>query len=91
LVYIEAVTVQNHFLLSYKIYHIKELFFQYLKNAKVFIVTCVVFCNGVALSEMDEDPNQLIEAPEDDDINYLNDETFGDLVENCMSLTLDIY
>jgi len=33
---------------------------------------------------MDEDPNQLIEAPEDDDINDLNDETFGDFVENSM-------
>jgi len=32
---------------------------------------------------MDEDPNQLIEAPEDDDINDLNDETFGNYVENC--------
>jgi len=32
---------------------------------------------------MDEDPNQLIEAPEDDDINDLNDVTFGSYVENC--------
>jgi len=32
---------------------------------------------------MDEDPNQLIEAPEDDDINDLNEETFGSFVENC--------
>jgi len=31
---------------------------------------------------MDEDPNQLIEAPEDDDINDLNDVTFGNYV-NC--------
>ena len=32
---------------------------------------------------MDEDPNQLIEAPEDDDINDLNDETFGSYIEDC--------
>jgi len=37
----------------------------------------------VALFVMDEDPNQLIEAPEDDDINDLNDETFGSFVANC--------
>ena len=35
------------------------------------------------LLAMDEDPNQLIEAPEDDDINDLNDVTFGSYVENC--------
>jgi len=44
-----------------------------------------VICRiSVSLLVMDEDPNQLIEAPEDDDINDLNDETFGSFVENCM-------
>jgi hypothetical protein len=32
---------------------------------------------------MDPSANQLIEAPEDDDIDDLNDETFGDSAENC--------
>ena len=32
---------------------------------------------------MDPSTNQLIEAPEDDDIDDLNDETFGDSAENC--------
>lgn len=39
---------------------------------------------------MDEDPNQLIEAPEDDDINYFNDETFGDLVDNCRQSIINL-
>ena len=43
----------------------------------------VVCSSSGAQLEMDEDPNQLIEAPEDDDINDLNDETFGDYVEHC--------
>jgi len=47
----------------------------------MLFVTCSL---SVTSSAMDEDPNQLIEAPEDDDINDLNDETFGDFVENSM-------
>jgi len=47
---------------------------------------------SVTVLAMDEDPNQLIEAPEDDDINDLNDETFGDFVENCKNnLMLILY
>jgi len=47
---------------------------------------------SVTVLAMDEDPNQLIEAPEDDDINDLNDETFGDFVENCKNnLLLILY
>jgi len=46
----------------------------------LFFVICSL---SETLLVMDEDPNQLIEAPEDDDINDLNEETFGDFVENC--------
>jgi len=49
-------------------------------SLNVFFVVCSF---SVRLSAMDEDPNQLIEAPEDDDINDLNDETFGSFVGNC--------
>jgi len=52
----------------------------------IHVISVIVFviCSlNVTLLVMDEDPNQLIEAPEDDDINDLNDETFGDFVGNC--------
>ena len=64
---------------------------RYLMIIDIHVISVIgfVICSlNVTLLVMDEDPNQLIEAPEDDDINDLNDETFGNFVENCMHQSL---
>jgi len=57
----------------------------------VVFIQIVVYCRlRLVLLVMEEDPNQLIEAPEDDDINDLNEETFGSFVENCRQFVVNL-